>query len=121
MDTLEHSMVHSSGTIDEEPSHGGSVTITLDSCHSTWSFQPARMRFRRTLKGFGSANVRTSWRPYHGLRFDHAGDSFTVVLNEQGSRRLVSWCHLPGKDRCGNCAAPRDDARATDHARQLVR
>lgn len=90
------------------------VTITLDSCNSTWSFQPAKMRFRRTLKGLGM-DVRTGWRHYYGLRFDDGSDGFTVLLNEEGTRLLRSWCHWPGEDTCENCAACPDSEVSLDH------
>lgn len=80
------------------------VTVKLDSCHSTWYFQPARMRFRRSLRGPGIPPVTTGWRIYHGLRFDDAFDGFTVLLNPEGTRLARGYCHQPGSDVCENCA-----------------
>lgn len=80
------------------------VTVKLDSCHSTWYFQPLRKRFRRELKGIGVAGVSTGWRPYHGVTFDDESHRFTVSLNREGTRLLSSWCHLTGSDACANCA-----------------
>lgn len=80
------------------------VTIKLHACHSTWYFQPVRMRFRRTLKGSGAPDVITSWRPYYGLHFDDTLAGFVVLLNPEGTWRLSSSCHQPGRDRCRNCA-----------------
>lgn len=79
-------------------------TVVLDSCNSTWHFEPARMRFRRTLKGLSIPGVTTGWRRYYGLLFDDDANGFVVVLNAQGTRLLRSWRHQPGADTCENCA-----------------
>ncbi len=75
----------------------------LDSCHSTWIFDPARMRFRRILKGLDvdAARATTDWRPYFGLEIDQVSDSFVVLLNQEGSRLLRSWRHVDHCPQCG--------------------
>ncbi len=98
----------------------GLVTIKLESCHSTWHFQPVRMRFRRELKGPGLSGVRTGWRPYYGLRFEDSYDRFTVFLNDHGTRRLVSWCHPPGEDGCTQCAGMSTGDLSLDNLLQLA-
>jgi hypothetical protein len=75
----------------------------LESCHSTWLFDPARMRFRRILKGLDmdAHNATTSWRPYYGLEIDPLSESFVVILNAEGTRLLRSWRHMEHCPQCG--------------------
>lgn len=95
------------------------VTIKLESCQSSWQFQPARKRFRRLLKGLGRPGASTGWRPYYGLRFVHA-DGFVVLLNPQGTRLLHSWRHHPGAKACDACTEhPTEELRVGD-IRQLA-
>jgi hypothetical protein len=77
--------------------------VRIESCHSTWVFDPDRMRFRRILKGVevSSMPVETGWRPYAGLVLEDGSDNFVVLLNEQGTRRLRSWRH--SEVDCANC------------------
>lgn len=77
--------------------------IVFESCHSTWHFEPDRMRFRRVLKriGSGSVEVATEWRPYFGLELDGQGEYFVVLLNADGSRLLRSWRHTNDCTECG--------------------
>ncbi len=65
----------------------------LESCHSTWVFDPENMRFRRQLKDVtvGGCPVTTQWRPYY--RLVEGGDAFTVELNESGTRRITCAFH----------------------------
>jgi hypothetical protein len=79
--------------------------IAIDSCHSRWVFDEEKMRYRRVLKGLGIGvrTVMTEWRPYTGLHLDEHSDSFTVVLNEAGTRMLRSWRHRAGE--CAQCGA----------------
>ena len=74
----------------------------LESCHSTWIFDPERMRFRRILKGLDldARNASTGWRPYFGLELDPLSESFVVLLNPEGTRLLRSWRHV---ERCPQC------------------
>lgn len=90
------------------------VTIKLESCHSTWHFQPIRRRFRRQLKGIGFASVSTGWRPYYGLRLDDVVNRFTVLLNPEGTRMLSSWCHPNGSGTCANCAEDGEEVCSPD-------
>ena len=78
--------------------------IVFESCHSTWLFEPERMRFRRILKGLesGSGEVTTEWRPYFGLEVDQQGEYFVVLLNPDGSRLLRSWRHTSDCTECGS-------------------
>jgi hypothetical protein len=96
------------------------VTIKLESCHSTWSFQPARKRFRRTLKDLNTPWVTTGWRLYYALRFDDTFDGFTVLLNPEGTRLLRSRCHQPGSAVCVNCAEDRTQEVPLDDLSQFV-
>ena len=69
--------------------------VTLDSCHSRWVFDTERLRYRRVPQGPGLARrmAVAEWNPYHELHIDPDSDSFTVVLNEAGTRMLRSWRH----------------------------
>ena len=46
--------------------------LVLESCHSTWVFDPERRRFRRILKGgeVEERPVTTPWRTYYGLEYE---------------------------------------------------
>jgi hypothetical protein len=78
----------------------------LESCHSTWIFDPAGRRFRRVLKGTAVAGgpVSTGWRPYWRLVLDPRTETFTVVLNAEGTRLLRSWRHTARCQQCGGQA-----------------
>jgi len=78
-------------------------TLVLESCHSTWIFDMAAMRFRRLLKGIGldAGAAATEWRQYYGLELDPESESFVVLLNPEGTRRLRSWRHLEHCQQCG--------------------
>lgn len=102
MDIVEHG---SMGSLTPGTALRDLVTIKLESCHSTWYFQPVRMRFRRQLKGIGLAGVCTDWRPYYGVRFDDEFDRFTVFLNRDGTRLLSSWSHPTSSETCDKCDA----------------
>src|SRR5580704_9607135 len=54
--------------------------LVVQSCHSTWIFDPQHLRFRRILKGIevGHRSVATEWRPYWKVQLDVEGDGFTV-------------------------------------------
>jgi hypothetical protein len=75
----------------------------LESCHSTWIFDAERLRFRRIIKDIevGDRVVTTAWRPYARLELAPEGESFTVVLNEEGSRLIRSWRHTEDCVQCG--------------------
>jgi hypothetical protein len=77
--------------------------ITLESCHSTWIFNPNEMRFRRILKEIAVDEhaVFTSWRPYAHLQLESDSASFTVFLNPEGSRLIRAWRHTPDCLECG--------------------
>ena len=78
-------------------------TIILESCHSTWVLDPARMRFRRILKHIevGQQPVATDWRPYFQVHIDPHSERFTVSLNADGSRLIQSWRHTHDCAQCG--------------------
>lgn len=85
-----------------EPPATATPTV-LESCHSTWLFDPDRMRFRRILKGLDldARNASTAWRPYYGLELDPVSESFVVLLNPEGTRLLRSWRHVDHCPQCG--------------------
>jgi hypothetical protein len=76
--------------------------LVVDSCHSTWLFDVSAQRFRRILKGLDvdPALAATDWRTYDRLEFSEGSDSFIVLLNEAGTRRIRSWRHVDGCEQC---------------------
>jgi hypothetical protein len=76
--------------------------LTIESCHSTWIFDGGRMRFRRILKGTEVAGqpVVTGWRSYARLEDPPDSETFTVYLNEAGSRMIRSWRHAADCAQC---------------------
>jgi len=79
--------------------------LTLDSCNSRWVFDTERLRYRRVPQGpgLGRQMAVTEWSEYHELHLDEHSDSFTVVLNEAGTRMLRSWRHTEAE--CPQCGA----------------
>lgn len=77
--------------------------LVFESCNSTWIFDTEGMRFRRILKGIEVEDhpVATQWRPYAGIEYSDDSESFTVVLNEGGTRLLRSWRHTEACTQCG--------------------
>jgi hypothetical protein len=76
--------------------------ITLESCHSTWIFDPRQLRFCRILKGIahGHRQISTEWRPYWELEIDPGEKDFTVFLNESHTQLIRSSIH---SDECVQC------------------
>jgi hypothetical protein len=95
-------------------------TMVIESCHSTWVFDPERRRFRRILKGleFQHGTVSTQWRPYYLLEADPHSEYFTVWLNPEGSRLLRSWRH--GVD-CVECREQVTGPLSLDDIRHTMR
>jgi hypothetical protein len=80
---------------------GGVLTRLLESCHSTWVFQPERMRFRRVPLGATvGITSESEWQPYHRLDIDLSTGAFAVALNPEGTRLLRSWLHF---EPCIHC------------------
>ncbi len=77
--------------------------IILESCHSTWIFDPDRMQFCRILKGLevDHRSVSTAWRPYWGLEVDPHSEVFSIHLNESRTRLIQSWRHTEDCAQCG--------------------
>jgi hypothetical protein len=78
--------------------------ITLESCHSTWIFDPRQLRFCRILRGIavGRRRISTEWRPYWELEIDPQGRNFTVFLDEARTRLVRASIHTPS---CAMCSA----------------
>ncbi len=76
--------------------------IILESCHSTWIFEPRQLRFCRILKGIevGRRRVSTEWRPYWDLEIDPHRAAFTVCLDEARTRLIRSVRQM---ERCAEC------------------
>jgi hypothetical protein len=68
------------------------MMLQFDSSHSTWLFDPDRMRFCRIPKGIDpqSLPLEREWQPYYALDLDDSG-SFTVALSEDRTRLLRAW------------------------------
>lgn len=79
--------------------------IVVESCHSTWVFDPGRLEFCRILKGIevGARSVATEWRPYWQVDLDADAEGFTVYLNEDRTRLIRSWRHTKNCSQCGGC------------------
>ncbi|MDA8073195.1 MAG: hypothetical protein M0Z82_16750 [Actinomycetota bacterium] len=94
--------------------------LVLESCHSTWLFDPERMRFRRILKGLESESHQTAtgWRPYFGLDIDPLSESFVVRLNPEGTRLLRSWRHV---DHCAQCGGEATTELSLDDLQSAAR
>ena len=77
--------------------------LVLESCHSTWIFDPLHLQLRRILKGVGVGNrsVMTAWRAYWQVELDFEGEGFTVYLNSSRSRLIRSWRHTQNCSQCG--------------------
>jgi hypothetical protein len=77
--------------------------VSLESCHSTWIFDPGQQRYCRILRDIavGHRRISTEWRPYWELQVDPHGRNFTVFLNEARTRLVRSSIHTPGCAACG--------------------
>ena len=77
--------------------------VVLESCHSTWIFDPRQLEFCRILKGVevGGRPVATEWRPYWQVHLDPRSEGFTVYLNAARTRLLRSWRHTRNCNQCG--------------------
>ena len=94
----------------------GSERLVLESCNSTWVFEPDRSRFRRVPRDVNvDAPVpATDWSTYFKLEVDPETDAFVVALNEEGTRLLRSFRH---HEPCPHCA----DEVTTELSLQAVR
>lgn len=77
--------------------------LVLESCHSTWIFDPRRLEFCRILKGVEVENrsVVTKWRRYWQVQLNPESEGFTVHLNAAGTRLIRSWRHATNCTQCG--------------------
>jgi hypothetical protein len=77
--------------------------IIVESCHSTWVFDPDRKQFCRILKGIEVAHrpVSTEWRAYWQLEMDPQTDAFCVYLNASRTRLIRLWRHTQDCVQCG--------------------
>ena len=93
--------------------------LTIESCHSTWIFDADRMRFRRILKGteVGGQPVVTGWRSYARLEDPPDSETFTVHLNEPGTRMIRSWRHAAD---CAQCNEHLTTAMSLDKVRAAI-
>jgi hypothetical protein len=77
--------------------------VIVQSCHSTWVFDPDRMRFCRILKGIEVAHrlVSTDWRPYSHLKVDPGAETFCVYLDSSRTHLIRTWRHTQNCAQCG--------------------
>jgi hypothetical protein len=77
-------------------------TVVIESCNSTWLFDPGQRLFCRVPRGTAIEvpPPRSRWEPYFALDVDPHSESFVVILNEAGTRLLRSWRHV---ERCAQC------------------
>ncbi len=83
---------------------GGMSIKILESCHSSWIFEPARSRFRRAPRGtrMDMPWPEADWTPYFRLEVAPSTGAFAVGLNEDDTRVLRSWLHMEPCRHCGN-------------------
>ena len=95
--------------------------IIVESCHSTWVFDPDRKQFCRILKGIEVARrpVSTEWRPYWQLETDPLTEAFWVYLNASRTRLIRSWRHTGDCVRCGVGATTEPSLEAVKIAVQV--
>ncbi len=93
--------------------------ITLESCHSTWIFDPRQLRFCRILRGVavGGRRISTEWRPYWELEIDPHGRSFAVSLDEARRGFVRSTIH---KSDCVACGASNTTELSLDEIERAV-
>ena len=73
----------------------------LESCAFTWIFDVSTLLFRRMPRNaYTSFHVPTQWTPYFRLEIDECRFSFSVTLNEAGTRMLRASLHADPCDRC---------------------
>lgn len=94
--------------------------VILESCHSTWVFDLARMRFCRILRGMvARCSVSTGWRPYSDLEINPGDETFTVYLSVSRTRVIRSWLHTHACTQCRGHTTTElslEDIRAAVHA-----
>jgi hypothetical protein len=93
--------------------------ITLESCHSTWIFDPRQLRFCRILRGVavGGRRISTEWRPYWELEIDPHERNFTVTLDEARTRFVRSAIHTSD---CAACSASPTTEFSLDEIQRAV-
>ena len=82
----------------------GNDMQVIESCNSTWVFDPPRMRYRRVPKGtaIDVPAAADDWQSYFSLELDSDTGAFVVALNEAGTHLLRSYRHhVP----CPHCDA----------------
>jgi hypothetical protein len=72
----------------------------LESCTGQWQFDTGTRRFRHLPPGLVASLSSGGWQPYVRLEVD-AGGTFTVVLNEAGTRMLRATAHPRPCAACG--------------------
>jgi hypothetical protein len=92
--------------------------FVLESCHSTWIFDPSELKFSRVLKGveFGGRPVSTEWRPYYQVHLDAEAEGFTVYLNAARTRLIRSWRHTQDCRQCGGSETTELSLEDVQHA-----
>jgi hypothetical protein len=70
----------------------------IESSHSIWQFDTDRRRFRRLPPGadLDAPALEADWEEYFSLQIDDDNGSFTVTLNEDGTRLLRAFRKTDG-------------------------
>jgi len=76
--------------------------LVLESCHSTWLFDPVEQKFCRLMKD--DKSVATEWVAYDKLVVHEDSDAFVVFLDPSGTKLLRSWRHTEHCEQCGGNA-----------------
>jgi hypothetical protein len=74
-------------------------TVFIESCHSTWEFDPNRSRYRRVPTG-GRFDTAVPWREYTRVVLHEDDESMEIYL-PGGQRVLRTWRHLGACSSCG--------------------
>ena len=77
--------------------------VVVDSCTTTWAFDPTRCRFARIPRGMALDSVSAEWRPYHSMTLDMNTGQLEVALDPAGTRLLRSDIHSGAP--CPGCGA----------------
>lgn len=109
--------VHAAAVTLEHQDVGGAQLRILESCHSLWIFDPARMRFRRAPRGarLDMPSPESDWASYYRLEVDASSGAFAVSLTPDDTRVLRSRLHI---EPCRHCA-PAGAGDDTDQTAEL--
>lgn len=102
---------------------GGAELRILESCHSLWIFDPARMRFRRAPRGsrLDMPSPESEWARYYRLEVDASSGAFAVGLTPDDTRVLRSRLHIDPCRHCGGGGSPGGSDRTAELSLDAIR